>query len=510
MAGLDGRIIRSVDIRAHNVFDPLPDGPFRFVGRVANRAHVRTRGRVVREQVLLHRGDVWTAERGRESMRLLRTLDFLDPLSIRAIPVGDSVDVQVDTRDVWTTQPEVNLERGGGRLFGAYAFTENNLLGFGKSISLGYREDPIGITRSIDYSDPGIMGSRVQIHVSGARSTSGASDTYEIGQPFYSTDATATFGAAASRTSGDAHLFQNNAEVATLGQHVEDVLLYAGRGWREGGGILRTTLSFESLNRRLGATQVAAGANPPSSFIGPEESLRLHQAAVEVRLWKPRFIERRGVALADRIQDFDLGPSFSLKLGAAPKAFGSSSSYGAFRARFDTGIETPFGIGLLRSSIEGRWRRSPEEVIETAQGRWIWQGSPWHTLEAAALGSAGTRPPRNYQTVVGGLNGLRAYPVHAVAGKRLLRWNVEDRHALVRDLFQFMTIGSAVFVDGARGWGAGAEGTDWFHDAGFGLRIAPPRAAIGPVIRADVAWPLSPTRDGKRDAVISIGSSQAF
>src|SRR5262249_19919924 len=161
-------------------------------------------------------------------------------------------------------------------------------------------------------------------------------------------------------------------------------------------------------------------------------------------------------------------------LGMAPSAFGSSSGYGAFQARFDTGVETPFGIGLLRTGIQGRWRRSPEEVLETATGRWIWQSSPAHTFEAAALGAAGSRPPRNYQVVVGGLNGLRAYPVHAVAGKRLLRWNVEDRHDIVRDLFQFMTIGSAVFADGARGWGSGAEGTSWFTDAGVGLRIAPP------------------------------------
>ena len=112
--------------------------------------------------------------------------------------------------------------------------------------------------------------------------------------------------------------------------------------------------------------------------------------------------------------------------------------------------------------------------------------------------------------VVGGLNGLRAYPVHAVAGKRLVRWNVEDRHALVSNLFQFMTVGSAVFMDGARGWGSGAEGTGWFTDAGIGLRIAPPRAAIGPVIRVDVAWPISPTRDARREPVLSIGSSQAF
>jgi hypothetical protein len=507
---LDGRFVRRVDIVAHNVFDPLPTGPFRFLGAIANHAHIRTRTTVVRQQVLLRSGRTWTAARGRESVRLLRNLDFLDPLSIRAIPAGDSVDVRVETRDVWTTQPEVNVERGGGKVFGAFAFTERNLLGLGKSVSVGYREDPIGITRSIDLNDPGVGGTRVRFHVSGARGTSGATDLMEVVQPFYAIEAPGTFGFSALRTSGDAHLFQNNAEVAILSQHVEDVQLFAGRGWRQGNGVLRTTLSIESLERKLGATRETGAATPPESFLGPEEMLRLRLASIEFRAWEPRYVERTGVAMADRIEDYDLGPSFSLKLGVAPRLLGSTSDYGAFQARLDTGIETPFGIGMLRAGVQGRWRRSPEEVLETASGRWIWQSSPAHTFEAAVLGAAGNRPPRNYQTVVGGLNGLRAYPVHAVAGKRLVRWNVEDRHALVRDLFQFMTVGSAVFVDGARGWGSGAEGTGWFHDAGIGLRIAPPRAAIGPVIRVDVAWPISPTRDTRREPVLSIGSSQAF
>jgi len=125
-------------------------------------------------------------------------------------------------------------------------------------------------------------------------------------------------------------------------------------------------------------------------------------------------------------------------------------------------------------------------------------------------GVTGYRMPRNFQVVVGGLNGLRAYPVHAVAGTQLVRWNLEARRIVLRDLFQFVSLGSAVFVDGARAWGAGAGGAGPFHCAGFGVRLAPPRAALGPVIRVDLAWPISPTRDGRRAVVVSIGSAHAF
>jgi hypothetical protein len=238
--------------------------------------------------------------------------------------------------------------------------------------------------------------------------------------------------------------------------------------------------------------------------------LRLRRTWVGLRWWHPNYIERTGIERVDRVEDFDLGPSLTLRLGAAPKFLGSSADEGAFLARLDGGASTPFGFGIFRSSIDGRWRRRVEEVVQQASGRWIAQAGTNQVLEAAVSGIAGRRMPRTFQVVAGGLNGLRAYPVHAVAGTRMVRWNVEARRMLLRDIFQFVSIGAATFLDGARAWGTGAEGTPPFQCAGVGIRLAPPRAALGPVIRVDLAWPLSPTRDGKREAVVSIGSAHAF
>ncbi|MEO5617984.1 MAG: hypothetical protein ABIS67_09445 [Candidatus Eisenbacteria bacterium] len=507
---LDGRPIRSIEFHVRNVFDPLPVGPMRFVGRLANRAHIRTRESVVRDQLILKPGQRWSEERGREATRQLRTLSFLEPVSLRAVQVGDSVDVLAETRDAWTTQAEFDLERGGGRLVGSTSFTERNLLGFGKSVSVSYRDDPAGITRSIGISDPGVAGSRVRLNYSGSRGTSGASDGAQVVLPFYSYDSRWSFGASALRRSGNAHLFRENAEVASLGVQVEESQIFVGRGSHQDGTITRTTLILAALDRRLDATLTSAGALVPESFIGPEESIKMRRVGAEFRHWRPLFIERTGIARVDQIEDFDLGTSVVLGLGVAPRALGSSADYGDFRVRLDTGISTRFGFGLMTSTVSGRWKRSAEEVLHSSRGRWIWQSRPEHTTEAALMGVTGFRMPRDFQNVAGGLSGLRAYPVHAVVGARILRWNLEDRHILVHNLLGIVSIGSALFVDGARGWGPGAEGTGAFHCAGVGVRIAPPRYAIGPVIRADLAWPISPKLGGRREAVLSIGSSKAF
>jgi len=111
---------------------------------------------------------------------------------------------------------------------------------------------------------------------------------------------------------------------------------------------------------------------------------------------------------------------------------------------------------------------------------------------------------------VGGLNGLRAYGVQALAGTQIWRFNGETRWIAARNVFNLASLGGAGFVDAARAWGTGSDGAPWHHDAGVGLRLSFPHASLHQVARFDVAWPLSPTRGGRRSPVFSFGSSQAF
>jgi hypothetical protein len=507
----EGLPIRRIVLQPHNIFEPLPSGPLRPVYRLANRLHVRTRESTVRDQLLLREGQVWTAERSREAARQLRTLDFLEPQRLEARVERDSVVVHVETHDVWTTQPEFDFERASGRQFGSFAFSEHNLFGMGKTVTAAYHQDPVGISRSLGFSDPGMAGSRFQLRVGASRGTGLSAEQFVTEVPFYSEDTRWSFGLSGDRAGQVDHLFQNDAEIATLDDQARESEGYVGRGWRAGPDVIRLTGSLYTLDRRLGPTLwPSTGPTPPPSLIGPEDDLHLRRLGLEMRLWQPHYVERVGVERVDRIEDFDLGPSFAVKVGVAPRFLGSTADEGYLRVKLDAGAESRFGFGYLRSSVSTRWRGDPVEVIEQAQGRWVWQSRPEHTVVAAVLGVAGFRVPRSFQAVVGGLNGLRAYPVHAVAGTQVARWNLEDRRMLVRDVFQLFSIGSGVFVDGARGWGAGSEGSGAYHAAGFGLRLAPPRAALGPVIRVDLAWPIRPTRGGRRDPVLSLGSSHAF
>src|SRR2546422_10885277 len=91
-----------------------------------------------------------------------------------------------------------------------------------------------------------------------------------------------------------------------------------------------------------------------------------------------------------------------------------------------TGVQT-CALPISQGSIEGRLRRSPHDLLGRMDARWIQQSTDRGTLVASAQGVAGLHTERDFQLILGGLNGLRAYPVQAIAGRRLWRLNAEQR-----------------------------------------------------------------------------------
>src|SRR5262249_32609351 len=208
---------------------------------------------------------------------------------------------------------------------------------------------------------------------------------------------------------------------------------------------------------------------------------------------------------------YDLGRSAALALGVSPRALGGTVDEGYTALRLGAGGNAArAGFGWLRLDLMSRWRAGPREASGRFEARWVNQALPRQTLVVAALGAAGWRSTRDAQLVVGGLNGLRAYPVNALAGDRLVRLNAESRWLLRKNVKQLVSLGAAAFWDTARTWGLGAGGLLWQHDVGLGMRLSFPRSALNRVTRFDIAWPIAPSGQVAPRPVLSFGSSQAF
>jgi hypothetical protein len=509
-ARCEGATVRRVEVRCLDLFDPLPAGRFRGFYSFANKLHVRTRESTVRAQLLIAPGDIWTADRVRESERLLREIGYVEADAIRSRLERDSVDVLVVTHDQWTTRPEINLERGGGKTYGSIGLTEKNLFGLGLGVSFALRQDPAGRLRTASLQGTRLWGGPLEAVLRASTGTAGVANAYSLRDPFRSLDDPRSWTVSWQRGSEDHQLFRAGSLAAQFPFRVEMAQVEYAFGRRVPDGIVRRfALALAMQDRKYGATVTEPGF--AGAFPGGEEEVKLRWASARVTLWLPRWIERRGVDKFDPVEDFDVGSLVSMEGGLILRALGSTADEGLARLRFEAGRETRrFGFGFARGRVSTRVRGTSLETLGTLDARWVQQPGRDLALVFAAYGEVADREPREVQSVVGGLNGLRAYPVHALAGTQVWRFNAESRWVAARRVGDLVSLGAALFVDAARAWDPDVEGQPWHHDAGFGLRFSFPKATQNQVARFDVAFPLAPSRDGRREPVFSFGSSQAF
>jgi hypothetical protein len=477
--------------------------------RLANKLHVRTRDHTIRDHLLIRPGDAWSESRARECERTLRALGILEPYRIVGHRVGDSVDVVVQTRDDWTTRPEFALESASDQSFFTVSLVEQNLLGHGKAVSVSYRETPEGITRSAGYGDPNVLGSRLRLSVAGGNGTEGASQSVEVGVPFYAEDTPYSYGVHWSLVTSVARLFLAGEEGATFDRRIEESEIHWGRGWRRETSVARLSGSFLIRDQRFGASQLVPGA--PPEFAGGEENLHVRRLAGKARLWCPRYEEWEGLDRLGGVEDVDLGPSAQLTLGFSPRALGGTADEGCVGAKLDGGFRSgAHSFAEAHLDVTSRLRPDPLDLVGRLKARWVSQLLPHHTLVLAAQGVGAYRPDRDFQEILGGLSGLRGSTVRALAGQEAWRFNAEHRWRLGHDFFELMSLGAVGFYDLGRTFGPGAVEPRWLQDAGVGLRVALPRSGQNRVARLDVAWPIAPQPGDDRGPVFSLGSGQAF
>ncbi len=505
----DGRIVRRLDIVSREIFDPLPERGSGFYA-FANRLHVRTRASTVRGALVFREGTPWSESRRSESERLLRSLAFLVPDSVLATEAGaESVDVRVVTHDNWTTSPEFGVERGGGQHFSSFSFIERNFLGLGTSLALSYRNDVSGISRLVEVADDQLFGSHWRGRVAASRGSSGRSAGATLGLPFWAEDAPRSYGGEWQRDRSGADLFSGGRLVGRIEGLRESAAFSWGTGRAAGGNIRRLVASFELRDHALEPATLYPGA--PAGFASAAREKRSRMVAGELRLLRPRYLIRHGIELMDRAEDIDIGRSLILKAGFAPRRFGSTADEGFAKARLELGHDAGRGgFGLVRATAQTYVGRAPHETQGSLDARWVQQPRERWTAVVAVAGLAGREMPPDFQLTIGGLSGLRAYSVHELTGTEAWRANAELRWIGVRDLLGLVSLGGAAFWDAGRTWGLGSEGRDWQQNAGFGLRLSLPHAALNAVARFDVAWPVAAGAGGRKGPAYSFGSGQAF
>lgn len=485
--------IGSIDIEVQDIFDPTQTGESAAPYRWVNQLHLSTRDDAVRSQLLFHESDTFSRQRISETERLLRGRRYLfdawiDPTCYHA--QDNTVDLHVRVRDVWSLNPGVHFSRKGGSNSTGFELQDEDFLGRGKLVSVGWASDVDRSSVLFDYDDPQVFGSWWRARAAYADNSDGGFGNLAIERPFFSLD---TRWSAGTHLAGGDRIdsrYQLGRVLDSFTQNVEAFDVYGGTsdGLRDGwsrrwlGGVRYERDTFETI-----ADETLAAPLPANrKFVYPWAGLEMIEDDFETTHNQDQLA---------RTEDLKFGRSLRAELGLAAPVWGSDQAAAMFALYGDAGRRLDEAQSLFfTGGLNGRWESDGlRDVLLQGETRYYRRQRSNLLFYADARAAVAQALDLDHQLLLGGDNGLRGYPLRYQSGTASALLTVEERYFTDWQPFHLFNVGAAAFADAGRVWGrdvAGETPLGWLADVGVGLRIGNTRTGLGNVLHIDIAVPL--------------------
>lgn len=489
---LEGRRIGAIDYVVLPIFNSANPDENNWLYTTFNFLHVDTRHNTLKKQMILQPGETLDARRVAENERILRNNKYLSDVMIlphRVCP--GSVDLLVVVRDVWTLSPSASVSRSGGENSSGAGISEDNLLGTGQEVSLGYFQEADRSGRSISYRSPQLFNNHSSLHLGYGDNSDGEVVEASLERPFYELDSTWSAGARVYRETREEDIEQDGQVVNTYQHNIHNYEVFYG--WSAGlldGRVQRWRVGFTEEEDLFG---VAEGT--PST---PPENRRTRYPWVSWESLENRYLTTSNITYSHRQEDLLLGASHFARLGYAPRVLGSSENAAVFIV--SSGYTASFGEHhLLRvgASSSGRFVTDGGEFASTFVGgsvsyyNFIDRQNRWY---AQFRFDSGKNIRLDEQLTSGGNDTLRGYPEDIQRGNRRWVFTAERRHFTDIHLLNLAWLGGAAYVDVGQTWDTetpDAADSDVLANLGLGLRFSPSKFRIDKVLHVDIAVPLS-------------------
>jgi len=490
----EGYHVGEVRLDLGDVFDLSAPGENKPLFRLANRLHRRTRPEVVRRLLLFSPGDRISAERLAESERLLRQARIFYDARIRPVRIADgAVDLEVETRDVWSLTASVGFRRSGGANTKRVELEDTNFLGYGKQLQALVESNVDRDFGQLLYRDRNVLGSHARLEFELATASDGRRRWIATGRPFYALDTRwAVFVEAVDETRDDT-LYDLGHVVDRFGRHERALDAYAG--WSPGlrGRLVdRFEVGWTTLDLRFAEPKTGVDPDP-----GPvPANRRLRYPWIGWGRVVDGFEVTHDLDKIERSEDLNLGARVGVRLGYSSRGLGSSEDalvlFAGFRDGFRVGRRQ---LWLVGADLEGRYGSGEARGVlaSLAVRDYIRDGENARLLLSLRYDFSHALEA-DRQLIVGGDNGLRGYPLRFQPGERIALTTIEQRWYHDREYFHLFRIGAAAFADAARIWGDGVDAARrpyrQLRDIGIGLRISSSRSARASMVHLDLAYPL--------------------
>jgi hypothetical protein len=481
-----GTPIVAIRVIRTDIFDLSDPATRAWPYRWANALHVLTRERFVRSLLLFRVGDKLNPALLAESERLLRATGFLNPVDITAHPAPGGAEVVVQTHDQWTTEVGVSFGMFGSRRHSGGSLTEENFLGWGKTLDVEFDNNPERSTTTFTYEDPLFLETRWQLKVQYKNASDGKTDAFQLEYPFFALGTQLAGGVEWERQTQKDYLYVGDRKVVSGDARQHHFLLWGGiRLPRDGIFTNRITLGVFSDQAKFAGWQRADGTPYPTPS-GRE------MAGFQIG-WQhlaDRWIVVRGFRGWVRQEDVSLGPNWSVNVGFSPPFLGGDRTRFPLSAEFDAASLAGRQYSWLQSTFNARLERGRVDNAVTTVVAGTAKTGPvgWRARVQVDLGS---RLDLDQQLTLGADTGLRGWDPDTFDGTSRAVANVEWRHKLTGEVLHLAVFGIAVFADAGQTWnprvGPSTEGLR--KDAGLGLLVESTRASLLRVVRVEAAWP---------------------
>ena len=492
-----GRII----LRVGDVFDEEDPKENNRLFRWVNTLHVKTRDRVILEDLLFGEGDPYSRRLLDESERILRTRDYLHDAQIEPVRYRDGeVDVEVRTRDVWTVTGGVGLGRSGGENDVTFSLRDENFLGTGKELGVKHSSGVDRTITEVAYREETLFGSRVLAEMTLSFNSDGGRYLLQLVKPFHALNARRTSGLRILDEERVDPIFERGRLVSEVGHKLDFYEAFWGfsSGLRAG-SVHRWRFGFSYDRDRffpVAGAPAPAEAPPTRSFTRPW---------IEYEWLQDRFIEARDLDKIARTEDINLGARVIARLGWATTDLGASDDLAVAELAVSRGFRPGRRMLLFNDNLL-RARTGSEDLDSLEAGsrlRFYWRNFGEHLFFAELQADLVDNLDPERQLLIGGDSGLRGYPLRFEEGNRRLLVTLEQRFFTGWEAFQLAEVGAAVFFDAGRAWfnnqSGGLEDLGVLKDVGIGLRLSPSRSSGNTVVHLDVAYPLD--GDGNIESV---------
>lgn len=508
-----GATIRAINVIVENVFDPSNPDEDKKLYRWANNVHVLTRESVVLDILLIAPGDRFVARRLDESARALRARGFISEASLEIAAYDaatNSVDVTVRVRDSWSLALDLKLNRKGGKTEWGIGLSDNNLLGTGKTLEVGYESEIDRDQALLGYSDGNVFGSRISLRALLANASDGHRRELLVERPFFSLDTPWTVGGSLHDEQRIDTMYDLGEEIDEFGHEIEAHSLRGG--WSPGlvdRHAQRWLFGMTSEEHRFTPT-----TDVPNPLLLPPDR-KLVYPWIGWEWLEDDYREMTELNDMGRTEDISLGLNVFASIGFAERRYGSDRDATLYNLTAEKGWE-PGGPGRLLLFESGASTRREDDGYRNSQlyfsGQYYRRNLERH-LFSVSLNALFTDDldPEN-QVLLGGDTGLRGYPIRYQAGESRVVLNVEQRFFTDFYPWRLLRVGWAVFGDIGRVNGTDPRTTPplgTLYNVGAGLRLSSPRASGRNVVHVDLAFPLNtpdPTIDSVQFVIETKGS----